>query len=138
MPPTRTGFHRVLVDAPCSALGILNRHPELRWRRRESDLQELSCLQCDLLNAAADGVRPGGVLVYSTCTLELEETEDVVSAFLACRPDFFLEPAKQVLKPSVAGTYLWVLPHRHTCDGAFAARLRRAGFPDVEAAPTCR
>ena len=130
--PTGARFHRVLVDAPCSALGILNHHPELRWRRRASDLGALSELQRDLLNAAADCVRPDGVLVYSTCTLEPEENEEIVRGFLNARADFSLEAAGDILGRSLAGDYLQILPHRHGCDGAFAARLRRTGFLGVE------
>jgi len=130
--PTDARFHRVLVDAPCSALGILNHHPELRWRRRQSDLGALSDLQRDLLKAAADCVRPGGVLVYGTCTLEPEENEEIVRDFLNARADFFLEAAGDILGPSLAGDYLQILPHRHGCDGAFAARLRRTGLLGAE------
>ena len=130
--PIRATFHRVLVDAPCSALGILARRPEIRWRRREADIRKLSRLQQKLLGAVADRVGPNGILVYSTCTIEPEENERIVEAFLNRRPDFRLEPASDLLGPSLAGPYLQILPHRHGGDGAFAARLRRAGFLGVE------
>ena len=133
-PPTRASFHRVLVDAPCSSLGVLPRRPEIRWRRKESDLHALSALQRRLLNAAADRVRPGGILVYSTCSLEPEENEKVVEAFLSRRKDFHLEPASGFLPPTLSGPYLQTLPHRHGCDGAFAARLRRTDLFSEESA----
>ena len=127
-PPVRTPFDRVLVDVPCSALGVLSRYPEIRWRP-EPDFAALSALQGELLAAAADCVRPHGVLVYSTCSLEPEENDGVVEAFLRRRRDFELEPASTVLDCGVAGTFLRTLPHKHGCDGTFAARLRRSPHP---------
>ncbi len=105
-------FDRVLVDAPCSSLGILNHHPDLRWRK--CDIHGLACLQRTLLDSAANYVRPGGVLVYSTCTLEPEENERVVEAFLSAHPDF-----------RITHPYLQLLPHQTGHDGVFAARLKR-------------
>ena len=133
-PPTQAAFHRVLVDAPCSALGVLSRRAEVRWRRQESDLHALAVLQGQLLSAAAERVRAGGVLVYSTCSLEPEENEGVVEAFLSRRRDFQIEPAPDFLDAALAGPYLLALPHRHGCDGAFAARLRRVDLFGGESA----
>ncbi len=117
----------VLLDAPCSGLGTIAKKPDIKWRRRESDLRALSQLQRELLEHAAELVRPGGVLVYSTCTTEPEENEEVVSQFLQRHAEFVLEPAELWLPASVCREgYLQTLPHRHQeCDGAFAARLRR-------------
>lgn len=117
-------FDRVLVDAPCSALGILNHHPDARWRRKGSDVVELSVLQGTILKQASRLVRSGGVLVYSTCTLEPEENEGVVSAFLADQTDFYMESVSDVLSLG-SGPYLHLTPHEHGTDGVFAARLRR-------------
>ncbi len=105
-------FDRVLVDAPCSSLGILNHHPDLRWR--ECDIHGLARLQRALLDNAADYVCRGGVLVYSTCTLEPEENERVVEGFLSDHPGF------QVTHP-----YLQLPPHKTGNDGVFAARLHK-------------
>ena len=127
-PPVGGPFDRVLVDVPCSALGVLARYPEIRWRP-EPDFAELSALQAELLAAAAECLCPSGVLVYSTCSLEPEETDGVVEAFLRRRRDFELEPASAVLDCGVAGSFLQTLPHEHGCDGAFAARLRRIPHP---------
>jgi 16S rRNA (cytosine967-C5)-methyltransferase len=118
---------RVLLDAPCSGLGVLAKRADLRWRRTEEQITELCALQDDLLDAAAKLVRPGGLLVYSTCTVEPEENERRVEAFLGRQPGFAAESASgwvpdEMVTP--AGHYL-ALPHRHGTDGAFGARLRR-------------
>jgi 16S rRNA (cytosine967-C5)-methyltransferase len=118
---------RVLVDVPCSGLGVLAKRADLRWQREPSDIQELLALQDDLLDAAARLVEPGGLLVYSTCTIEPEENEQRIEAFLARHDDFELESAEGILPDEVVsdGGFLSTLPHRHRTDGAFAARLRR-------------
>jgi 16S rRNA (cytosine967-C5)-methyltransferase len=85
-------FDRVLVDAPCSGLGTVRRDPDIRWRRHASDLTELAARQQALLTQASRHVAAGGRLVYSTCSSEPEENEDVVAAFLASSPDFVLAP----------------------------------------------
>jgi len=112
------------VDAPCSGLGTLRRHPELRWRRRAEDIARLAALQREILAGAAPFVRPGGVLVYAVCTLAREENEDVVEWFRTRHPAFVLEgPA---LSPDLVTPtgHLRTLPHRHDLDGFFAVRLR--------------
>ncbi len=122
-------FDRVLVDAPCSGLGTLRAHPEIRWRRTARDLSRLAALQARILHQAALGVLPGGVLVYATCTLSRVENEQVVEAFVAGHADFEVEDAAAHLPPSAramtAGAFLLALPQRHDTDGFFAARLRR-------------
>jgi 16S rRNA (cytosine967-C5)-methyltransferase len=124
-------FDRVLVDAPCTGLGALRRRPESRWRRRPSDLAELVPLQSALLSAALDAARPGGVVVYATCSPVVEETAGVVRAVLAERDDVRLEPAADLL-PEVSdaesahlpgAVQLW--PHRHGTDAMFVALLRK-------------
>ncbi|NLC71902.1 MAG: 16S rRNA (cytosine(967)-C(5))-methyltransferase RsmB, partial [Desulfuromonadaceae bacterium] len=84
----RGPFDRVLVDAPCSGLGVLRRNPEIRWRRTAEEIRQLAALQKIILDRVAPLVRPGGTLVYSVCTFTAEETDDVVAAFLKSRPDF--------------------------------------------------
>ena len=117
---------RVLVDVPCSGLGVLAKRADLRWQRSEDDLEELAALQDELLDAAAKLVRPGGLLVYSTCTIEPEENEQRIDAFLARHVDFTLESAEGYVPDDVVSEsgFLTTLPHRHRTDGAFAARLR--------------
>lgn len=127
-PPYRDGaFDRVLVDAPCTGLGALRRRPEARWRRRPQDVAELADLQRRLLDSALDLTRPGGVVLYATCSPVLAETRDVVSAALAARDDVVLEPIALAVPDSAGplpGTVqLW--PHRHGTDAMFLALLRR-------------
>ena len=120
-------FDRVLLDAPCTGLGVLTKRADLRWNRREEDLAELMALQDDLLDAAARHARPGGLLVYSTCTMEPEENAVRVAAFLERHPDFRREPVGGLVPEAMRtadGDYA-ALPHRHGTDGAYAARLRR-------------
>jgi len=126
-PRTDGPFDRVLVDAPCSGLGALRRRPEARWRKRPSDLDELVPLQRELLHAAVDATRPGGVVLYATCSPVLAETAGVVEAVLAERDDVTLEPLDLGVPDSsgpLPGTVqLW--PHRHHTDAMFLALLRR-------------
>lgn len=124
----------VLLDAPCTGTGTFRRHPDARWRLKVSDLAVMAALQRELLRATATVVRPGGLLVYSTCSLEPEENDMQVDAFLATHPEFALEapPADAVPADALDAGRLRVLPHRHGVDGAFAARLRRR--PATEAA----
>jgi 16S rRNA (cytosine967-C5)-methyltransferase len=119
----------VLIDVPCTGTGTLRRHPDARWRLRISDLAVMAALQRSILRAAAAVVKPGGLLIYSTCSLEPEENDSQIESFLAERSDWQLEPpAEGVVPASVldAGR-LRVLPQRSGVDGAFAARLRRVG-----------
>ncbi|CAG0949982.1 Ribosomal RNA small subunit methyltransferase B [Myxococcaceae bacterium] len=126
---SKPGFDRVLVDAPCSGLGALRRNPDARWRVQPEDVGRLAELQAAILRRAAACSRPGGTLVYSTCTLLVDENEAVVEGFLRERPDFRLVPRAELpatVRPlaSERGT-LHCLPHRHDSDGFFAARLER-------------
>ncbi len=117
----------VLVDAPCTGTGTFRRHPDARWRLRMSDLAVTAMMQRDILRSAAQVVKSGGLLVYSTCSLEPEENEEQVEAFLATHPGWTLEapPAGSVPPETLDAGYLRVLPQAHGADGAFAARLRR-------------
>jgi 16S rRNA (cytosine967-C5)-methyltransferase len=125
LPPLRHA-DVVLLDAPCTGTGTLRRHPDGRWRIRPADIASLTALQRDLLAAAARVVAPGGLLVYSTCSLEPEENESQVHTFLEAHTEFEMEDG-----PALAGGVvdeagaLYVLPHEHGWDGAYAVRLRR-------------
>ena len=117
----------VLVDAPCTGTGTFRRHPDARWRAKPSDLAVMTAVQRTIIRSAATAVRPGGLLVYSTCSLEPEENDAQVESFLGEHPGWRLEPPPEGTVPATvldAGR-LRVLPQRHGTDGAFAARLRR-------------
>ena len=117
----------VLIDVPCTGTGTFRRHPDARWRIKVSDFAVMSQLQRSIMRAAAEVVKPGGLLVYSTCSLEPEENDAQVDWFLSENLNFVLEPPPEgVLAPElIDGGKLRVLPQRHGTDGAFAARLRR-------------
>ncbi|GJP57260.1 hypothetical protein CLOM_g16285 [Closterium sp. NIES-68] len=126
--PLRGSADRVLLDAPCSGLGVLAKRADLRWRRTVEGEEQLTALQDELLDAAASLVRPGGVLVYSTCSIEPPENEDRVVEFLQTHPEFVLESLDSSVLPESMLSRLRCfasLPHRHGIDGAFAARLRK-------------
>jgi len=127
-PATRGGFTRVLVDAPCTNTGVLAKRPDARWRRRAEDVPRLAKLAGELLDAARGQVGPGGLLVYSTCSLEREENEDVVRDYRKRHPSDALAPASEVLPEEIVHEGCFrtdpsVLP----MDGAFAAAIRPAG-----------
>lgn len=120
---------RVLVDAPCSGLGTLRRNPDVKWRQTPQGLMELNEKQASILAGAARLVKPGGRLVYATCSILDEENEAIVEQFLAARDDFVLVPMKDVLAeqkiPLEMDAYLKLLPNTHQTDGFFAAVLER-------------
>ena len=126
---------RVLVDAPCSGLGTLRRNPDLKWRQTAQSVEELSRKQADILTGAARLVKPGGRLVYATCSILAEENETVVDAFLAAHSDYRRLCAAEVLAQQGItidacaygqnGLDLRLLPHLHGTDGFYAAVLER-------------
>ena len=121
----RSGCDAVLVDAPCTNLGVLRRNPEVKWRRQPADLGTAAERQRAILAAAAAMVRTGGRLVYATCSLEPEENDAVVADLLATRTDFAVDaPADFPVAPDASG-FVRCLPHRHGTDGFTAIRLCR-------------
>lgn len=120
---------RVLVDAPCSGLGTLRRNPDMKWRQTPESVTELNAKQTSILASAARLVKPGGRLVYATCSLLDEENEAIVEQFLATHEDFALVPMKDVLAeqkvPLEMESYLKLAPQVHQTDGFFAAVLER-------------
>jgi len=137
--PVSQLFERVLVDAPCSGTGTLSHHPEIKWRLKPEDLADLQARQVAILQAAMRHVAPGGMLVYSTCSLEREENEDVVQAALSGQSSFRIASCSgelerlrsegEVIWPEPAsltcGPFLRTIPGIHACDGFFAAILQR-------------
>lgn len=129
-----TKLDRVLVDAPCSGLGTLRRNPDLKWRQEEKDVTELRRKQSAILRAAAKLVKPGGRLLYATCSVLAEENEQIVHAFLAEHPEFVIRPAAEILLAQKIDVPQWgpadgffrLMPHVHGTDGFFAAVLDKA------------
>ena len=120
----------VLIDAPCSGFGTLRRHPDIRWNKTFDQIRALSEMQYNLLKNVAQHIKPGGILIYSTCSIEPMENEEVIQRFLADFPMYTIENARRFLPdvpPSVITPqgFVQTFPHEHGVDGAFAARLRR-------------
>ena len=119
---------RVLVDAPCSGLGVLRRKADSRWRKTPEDIAALPILQMEILLSAAEAVKAGGILVYSTCTMNKEENENVVEAFLAKNKNFVLDATGSFLPLcKQTGCMIQFYPHEDKIDGFFIARLKRVG-----------
>lgn len=133
--PEGTDFHRLLVDAPCTGLGILHRNPEAKWRRRPEDIPRLAKVQAAILGRTSPWLKPGGVLVYSTCTMTPEENDGVIETFLALHPEFEREDlsktAPPFMRPLVDSKGFFrtyperVMDESGRMDGFFAARLRK-------------
>ncbi len=126
--PSVSSAPAVLLDVPCSGTGTLARNPDARWRLTPAGLTQLVGLQRAMLDAAAEIVAPGGRLVYATCSLEPEENELQVAAFMERRPDFELTaPPAGAVAEELLGEEgdLRISPQRHGMDGAYAARFRR-------------
>jgi 16S rRNA (cytosine967-C5)-methyltransferase len=138
--PFREPFDRILVDAPCSGTGTLRRHPEIKWRLKAGDIEELAQKQSRLLDSAAAALQAGGRLVYSTCSLEQEENQEVIERFLRAHSEFrllSLREDKQRLAPFLLPSSAWILendfletsPARDGTDGFFAAILVKQKEP---------
>ncbi|KAK4275305.1 hypothetical protein QN277_018412 [Acacia crassicarpa] len=119
--------NKVLLDAPCSGLGVLSKRADLRWNRKLEDMEELKKLQDELLDAASKLVNPGGVLIYSTCSIDPEENDERVDAFLARHPDFHIDAVDRFVPPDFVTDrgFYFSNPVKHSLDGSFAARLVR-------------
>lgn len=126
-PPFSGVFDKVLLDAPCSATGVLHRHPDARWTRIPEDIAELAVVQGSLLESAARCVGPGGTVVYSTCSIEPEENEDQVAFFLKNHPEFIHSGCPEGIPQMYinAAGFLSITPFSHGIDGMFGARLKR-------------
>ena len=127
--PLQRPFDRILVDAPCSGFGVLRRHPDIKWRKTAADLAALSQLQLDILHNVHQCLTPDGVLVYSVCTNEPEETHEVVARFLTRHPDMCLvdvdaDLERQPLVPSDTAGTLDLTPEQWDTEGVFVARFR--------------
>ena len=120
---------RVLVDSPCSGLGTLRRNPDLKWRQKAEDIAELAIKQRNILTSAAQLLKPGGRLVYATCSILFDENQAIVENFLASNGDFSLVDSQAILRAQQieidCGESFQVFPHRHNTDGFFAAVLEK-------------
>ncbi|XP_066390424.1 uncharacterized protein [Miscanthus floridulus] len=125
---TTAKYDKVLLDAPCSGLGVLSKRADLRWNRQLEDLEELMCLQDELLDSASILVKPGGILIYSTCSIDPEENEKRIAAFVQRHPEFAPQSVCGYVPTEFItdeGFYC-SNPTKHSMDGAFAARLVRS------------
>ncbi len=123
-------FDAILIDAPCSGTGVTGRHPDIRWNRTEEDIGRYCRRQLSLLSSAADLTAPGGILVYTTCSLETEENEEVIRSFLTDHPEFILTDCENYLPESARKLVRnsFFQPHpAATIDGFFGARLEKRG-----------
>jgi len=131
LPQFKDSADRLLLDVPCSGLGTLHRHADARWRQTPKSVQELAVLQSELLLQASTYVKPGGTLVYATCTLHPLENEGVIQPFLACHPEWRIEPPAPD-SPAFAFTtaegFVKVWPHLQAMDGFFMVRLSKESY----------
>jgi 16S rRNA (cytosine967-C5)-methyltransferase len=118
---------KVLVDAPCSGLGVLSKKPDAKWQRDADDIPKLVQLQKSIMENAAKLVKAGGILVYSTCTIEPEENIDLIKDFIVQHPEFSIETAKTIVHQDLVGNLGQVetYRHKHGMDGSFSIRLRK-------------
>jgi 16S rRNA (cytosine967-C5)-methyltransferase len=128
IPLKPASFDAILIDAPCSALGVVRRHPEIKTRLKETDLATFPPRQRAMLDQAGPLLRPGGWLLYATCTTEPAENEDLILAFLKTQPGFRLAPAADFLPPAAAelapqGDFFFTSPESHDLDGFFGALM---------------
>lgn len=125
-------FERILLDAPCTGFGVIRRKPDLKWNKTLADVRSIAQLQYQLLVSLSEMVAPGGTLVYSTCTMEPMENQEIVRRFVDRHPDFVLDaglrddlPEAVRDKMDESGAFVQILPHQFDSDGFFIARLRR-------------
>ncbi len=118
---------KILVDAPCSGLGVLSKKPDIKWKRELKDIASLQTLQIEILENSVKYLKPNGVLVYSTCTTETEENFDVIKIFLSNHPEFSIDNAKNYVSEKVVNKEgcIELFPYIHNTDGAFSVRLSR-------------
>lgn len=125
--PTSVEFDKILIDAPCTGFGVLKKRADLRWKRTLKDIENMKHLQFQLLESAAKAVKPDGIIIYSTCTIEPEENEQVVNTFLEKNKGFILESVAHYIPQQYISEkhFVRTFPSRHQMDGSFAARIRK-------------
>lgn len=127
-------FDRILLDAPCSGFGVIRRKPDLKWNKTPEDVRAIAQLQYELVKSVSTMLAPGGVMVYSTCTIEPKENQDIIRRFVSEHPEFVLDETlrddlPQAVRDKVdeTGAFVQILPHDFESDGFFIARLKRKG-----------
>jgi 16S rRNA (cytosine967-C5)-methyltransferase len=125
--PFKRTFDKILIDAPCTGLGTMARHPELRWEKKKEDAERLGAQALQFLERASGLVKTGGIIVYSTCTLTAEENWNTVEKFLSNHQGFERENAGQWVEKEFCDTQgnIVILPGEYETDGVFVCRLRR-------------
>jgi 16S rRNA (cytosine967-C5)-methyltransferase len=125
-------FERILLDAPCTGFGVIRRKPDLKWNKSAADITDISSIQMRLLRRVSQLLAPGGLMVYSTCTIDPEENQLLVERFVAEHPDFILDstlaedlPSAVTTKVDASKGYVQILPHHFHSDGFFIARIKR-------------
>lgn len=124
-------FDRILLDAPCSGFGVIRRKPDLKWQKTANDVKQIAELQFELLDRVSRLLKPGGLLVYSTCTIEPQENQQIVEKFVATHPDFELDSSLADDLPEAVSAladqagFIQILPHQFQSDGFFISRLKR-------------
>ena len=118
-------YDKVLIDAPCSNTGVMNKRPDSRWKKTAKDIENLSKLQLKILKNISQFIKPGGIIVYSTCSIEIEENQEVIKQFLATNSNFkMLDILEfQEFKQNTDDNYLAIKPFLHNMEGFFIARL---------------
>lgn len=125
--PVKIQFDKILIDAPCTGFGVLNKRVDLRWKRTLQDIENMKNIQLRLLESAAKVVKPDGIIIYSTCTIDPEENEQVVETFIKNNPGFRMESlSNYVPEQYLSQKYsVQTFPHKHKIDGSFAVRIRK-------------
>ena len=121
-------FTHILIDAPCSGFGVIRKRTDLRWRRKEEEMPGLLKVQHNILENLSKYVKPGGMMVYSTCTFDREENRNQIKQFINRHPEFSVAPADSTIFPKELITdygAIESLPHQHYCEGSFAISLRK-------------
>jgi 16S rRNA (cytosine967-C5)-methyltransferase len=127
--PFRQKFDKILVDAPCSGIGTIRKHPDIKWRRTQEDIEEFFNLQIQILEGVCNIVKPKGIILYSTCSIQKRENEDVVTTFINNNQKKFnlIEPPPKYSNFIENQYFIRTFPHRHDMDGSFAALIQRSG-----------
>jgi 16S rRNA (cytosine967-C5)-methyltransferase len=126
-PPLKNNFDQILIDAPCSGFGTIQKHPDIKWRRSLEEILSFQKLQLSIMKSIGDLLKPKGILIYSTCTIESSENEIVIEEFLKSQNGKFrvVAPPPSFKEFSTEGGFIRTFPHLHEMEGSFAAKLQK-------------